>query len=151
MDVGVELPCHGEKSIQTPNIDSLLLLLVICFWREAPETAVGPDLRAGKRGMILERDGGICQYTGRKLAPGEGNIDHVLPRSRGGAWSWENCVLSHRSLNEKKADRLPHEAGLRLLRKPHTPHALPATMTIRNLHGIRDWQCFLAPFTGHAA
>ena len=104
----------------------------------------------GARG-IWERDGGICQYTGRKLAPGEGNIDHVVPRSRGGASSWENCVLSYRPVNEKKADRLPHEAGLRLLRKPLVPRALPATMLIRNLHGIGDWQRFLAPFSGHAA
>jgi 5-methylcytosine-specific restriction endonuclease McrA len=106
--------------------------------------------RFGARG-IWERDGGICQYTGRKLAPGEGNIDHVVPRSRGGASSWENCVLSHRSVNEKKADRLPHEAGLHLLRKPNAPRAVPATVLIRNLHGIRDWQRFLAPFSGHAA
>jgi 5-methylcytosine-specific restriction endonuclease McrA len=98
--------------------------------------------RFGARG-IWKRDGGICQYTGRKLAPGEGNIDHVIPRSRGGASSWENCVLSHRSVNEKKADRLPHEAGLRLLRTPHVPRPLPAMMMIRNLHGISDWQPFL--------
>lgn len=106
--------------------------------------------RFGARG-IWKRDGGICQYTGRKLAPGEGNIDHVVPRSRGGASSWENCVLSHRTVNEKKADRLPHEAGLRLQRPPTIPRALPATMLIRNLHEIPDWQRFLAPFDGCAA
>ena len=106
--------------------------------------------RFGARG-IWKRDGGICQYTGRKLAPGEGNIDHVVPRSRGGASSWENCVLSHRSVNEKKADRLPHEAGLRLQRLPTVPRALPATLLIRNLHNIPDWQRFLAPFNGQAA
>jgi hypothetical protein len=38
--------------------------------------------RFGARG-IWERDGGVCQYTGRKLAPKEGNIDHVVPRCRG--------------------------------------------------------------------
>lgn len=106
--------------------------------------------RFGARG-IWERDGGICQYTGRKLASGEGNINHVVPRSRGGASSWENCLRSHRSVNEQKADRLPLEAGLRLLRKPQTPHALPAMLLIRNLHGVRDWQRFPAPFTGHTA
>ena len=106
--------------------------------------------RFGARG-IWKRDGGICQYTGRKLAPGEGNIDHVVPRSRGGASSWENCVLSHRSVNEKKADRLPHEAGLRLQRPPSVPRALPATLMIRNLHGIHDWQRFLMPSGGRAA
>ena len=47
--------------------------------------------RFGARG-IWERDGGVCQYTGRKLSPKEGNIDHVVPRSRGGKTSWENCV-----------------------------------------------------------
>jgi hypothetical protein len=41
----------------------------------------------GARG-IWERDGGVCQYTGRKLSPKEGNIDHVIPRSRGGKTSW---------------------------------------------------------------
>ena len=53
--------------------------------------------RFGARG-IWERDGGVCQYTGRKLAPKEGNIDHVVPRSRGGKTSWDNCVLAHREV-----------------------------------------------------
>jgi 5-methylcytosine-specific restriction endonuclease McrA len=106
--------------------------------------------RFGARG-IWERDRGVCQYTGRKLARGEGNIDHVVPRSRGGASTWENCVLSHREVNERKADRLPQEAGLRLLRDPFVPRAVPATLLIRNLHEIPDWQRFLAPYNGHAA
>ena len=99
--------------------------------------------RFGARG-IWERDGGICQYTGRKLEPGEGNIDHVVPRSRGGISSWENCVLAHREVNSRKGDRLPQEVGLRLLKHPVVPRALPATQFIRNHHGIRDWQRFLA-------
>ncbi|MEO7100909.1 MAG: HNH endonuclease [Luteolibacter sp.] len=98
--------------------------------------------RFGARG-IWQRDGGICQYTGRKLTPSEGNIDHVVPRSRGGASSWSNCVLSHREVNFRKADRLPQEAGLCLLRSPTIPRAMPASMLIRNLHGIPDWQRFL--------
>lgn len=51
---------------------------------------------------IWERDGGICQYTGRKLTPAEGNIDHVLPRSRGGKTNWENCVLADSRVNTRK-------------------------------------------------
>lgn len=98
--------------------------------------------RFGARG-IWQRDGGVCQYTGRKLTPGEGNIDHVVPRSRGGASSWNNCVLSHREVNARKADRLPQEAGLRLIRNPTVPRAMPACALIRNLHGISDWQRFL--------
>jgi 5-methylcytosine-specific restriction endonuclease McrA len=95
-------------------------------------------------GGIWERDGGICQYTGRKLAPGEGNIDHVVPLSRGGPSTWENCVLAHREVNSRKGDRLPQEIGLRLLKDPVAPRAVPATQLIRNHHGIRDWEYFLA-------
>lgn len=92
---------------------------------------------------IWERDGGVCQYTGRKLAKHEGNIDHVLPRSRGGSTSWENCVLAHREINSRKANRLPHEAGLSLRKQPVMPRALPASMLIRNQHDVRDWEHFL--------
>lgn len=98
--------------------------------------------RFGARG-IWERDGGVCQYTGRKLAPHEGNIDHVIPRSRGGHTTWENCVLTHREVNTRKADRLPAEAGLQLRRKPAAPPQLPATAFIRNHHGISDWNHFI--------
>lgn len=96
----------------------------------------------GPRG-IWERDGGVCQYTGRKLAPLEGNIDHVIPRSRGGLTSWENCVLAHQAVNSRKADRLPQEVGLRLLKRPGVPRALPAFALIRNHHNVTDWRHFL--------
>ena len=99
--------------------------------------------RFGARG-IWERDRGVCQYTGRKLARHEGNIDHVVPRSRGGTTSWHNCVLAHRDVNSRKADRLPHEAGLRLRAEPVAPRAIPVSFAIRNEHGIADWEHFLA-------
>lgn len=92
---------------------------------------------------IWERDGGICQYTGRKLAPGEGNIDHVVPRSRGGKTTWENCVLAHKEVNSRKGSRLPDEAGLKLLKKPGVPREIPVTALIRNHHRVKDWEIFL--------
>ena len=98
--------------------------------------------RFGARG-IWERDGGVCQYTGQKLEPQEGNIDHVVPRSRGGQTSWENCVLAHREVNSRKADRLPQEVGLSLSKRPSPPRSLPASAFIRNPHGVADWAHFL--------
>ena len=92
---------------------------------------------------LWERDGGVCQYTGRSLKPGEGNIDHVVPRSRGGRTDWENCVLAHREVNSRKADKTPDEAGLKLLRQPAAPKPLPATVLIRNTHSVPDWEHFL--------
>lgn len=92
---------------------------------------------------IRERDGNRCQYTGRPLRPDEGSLDHVLPRSRGGADSWENLVWAAKDVNQRKADRLPHEAGLKLLTVPRAPKELPATELIRNAHGVAEWNLFL--------
>jgi len=92
---------------------------------------------------IRERDGNRCQYTGRVLRPDEGSLDHVVPRSRGGKDAWENLVWSAKEVNQRKADRLPHEAGLRLLSKPRAPKELPATAFIRNTSEVEDWKLFL--------
>jgi 5-methylcytosine-specific restriction endonuclease McrA len=92
---------------------------------------------------IRERDGNRCQYTGALLRPDEGSLDHVLPRSRGGKDTWENLVWSSKDVNARKADRLPHEAGLKLLKTPRAPKELPASAFIRNAHNVADWQLFV--------
>ena len=92
---------------------------------------------------IRERDKSRCQYTGRTLDLEEGNIDHVVPKSRGGKTSWTNCVLACRKVNNRKGNRTPEEAGLRLMRKPQSPRAVPSTLLLANVHGIKDWEPFL--------
>jgi 5-methylcytosine-specific restriction endonuclease McrA len=92
---------------------------------------------------VRERDGNRCQYTGRLLRPDEGSLDHVVPRSRGGEDAWENLVWSAKEVNQKKADRLPHEAGLKLLSKPRAPKELPISALIRNTAEVQDWKLFI--------
>ena len=77
------------------------------------------------------------------LKPEEGSLDHVVPRSRGGADAWENLVWSSKAVNTKKGNRLPHEAGLKLLTVPRTPKELPVSALIRNPHGVAEWKLFL--------
>jgi len=92
---------------------------------------------------IRERDGNRCQYTGKLLRPDEGSLDHVLPRSRGGKDEWGNLVWSDKAVNARKGNRLPHEAGLKLLSVPRAPKELPVTALIRNPHGVEDWKLFV--------
>ena len=92
---------------------------------------------------IRERDGNRCQYTGRVLRPEEGSLDHVVPRSRGGKDAWENLVWSSKDVNARKGNRLPQEAGLRLLKVPRAPKELPVSELIRNAHQVTDWKLFL--------
>ena len=70
---------------------------------------------------ILDRDRWTCQYCGH--APGRGNltVDHILPRSRGGPTSWENCVAACTHCNQRKGNRTPDEANLPLHRRPISP------------------------------
>jgi 5-methylcytosine-specific restriction endonuclease McrA len=90
---------------------------------------------------IYDRDGGRCQYTGRPVSRSAATLDHVQPKSRGGRDSFENLVLCDKDVNMEKADRTPDEAGLKLLRKPFEPKALPVTATIAVNH--IDWKPFL--------
>ena len=70
------------------------------------------------RKNILLRDGGRCMYCGQKLKNQDVTLDHVIPRSRGGASSWENLVACCKADNHRKSDKLPEEVGMKLIRRP---------------------------------
>ena len=67
------------------------------------------------RRKILLRDG-RCRYCGATVGPL--TVDHVLPRSRGGRTTWENCVAACLPCNQRKNDRTPQEARMRLIGGP---------------------------------
>lgn len=92
---------------------------------------------------VWDRDNGICQYTGKKLKRNEGNIDHIIPKSRGGKSDWNNCVLSHKDINAFKANRTPEEVGLKLIKTPKNPVSMPMSFYIKNTHQIKEWDMFL--------
>ena len=63
--------------------------------------------------------GGVCrcQYCGGTAE----NVDHVIPRSRGGEHAWENVVAACRRCNSRKENRLAHDVGMKLMRNPSVP------------------------------
>ncbi len=69
------------------------------------------------RRAVFARDVWTCQYCGGAAE----NLDHVIPRSRGGLHVWENVVAACRRCNAKKMDRTPQESGFRLARLPFAP------------------------------
>jgi 5-methylcytosine-specific restriction endonuclease McrA len=69
------------------------------------------------RRAVFARDGGRCQYCS---APAT-SLDHVVPRSRGGAHSWENVVSACGRCNHVKGDRAVADLGWRLRRPPVAP------------------------------
>jgi 5-methylcytosine-specific restriction endonuclease McrA len=70
---------------------------------------------------IYLRDNNTCQYCGSRFSKSELNLDHVIPRSKGGLSVWENVVCSCLDCNRRKGGRSPAEAGMALKRKPLRP------------------------------
>jgi 5-methylcytosine-specific restriction endonuclease McrA len=137
----IKLPVRDfDFAITTPKLH-IRVPTVIVATRFAKMPVRIPRLT---REAIFERDGGICQYTGEHVGKHGGNLDHVVPRDRGGRDSFENLVWAKREINSLKANRLPHEAGLRLLRRPKAPAPLPASAAIREARHP-DWRHFLTP------
>jgi 5-methylcytosine-specific restriction endonuclease McrA len=140
-DEWIHLPVRDhDRAVQTARGPIRIPTIIVAVnYTRVPKKR--PKLSAR---TVRERDGNRCQYTGRLLRPDEGSLDHVVPRSRGGRDTWENLVWSAKEVNHRKADRLPHEVGLRLLTVPRAPKELPATAFIRNAHGIPEWDLFLS-------
>ena len=69
------------------------------------------------RRAVFARDEWTCQYCGAAAE----NLDHVVPRSRGGAHAWDNVVAACRRCNSRKENRMIAEVGLRLARRPVAP------------------------------
>jgi 5-methylcytosine-specific restriction endonuclease McrA len=136
----LNLPIRATDNVVRTIHRSVRVPTVIVLARFAKVPKRRPKLSINS---IWARDSGRCQYTGRRLKRDEGNIDHVIPRSRGGATTWTNCVLAHKTVNSFKANRLPEEVGLRLRSKPRAPTAEQVTASIQNAHNVPDWQHFL--------
>ncbi len=96
---------------------------------------------------IWIRDGGIDQYTGKRLKRDEATIDHILPQSKGGRDTWENLVTTHQKINSEKGNRLNSEIGLKLIRKPTAPLPIPLSQMIREVRH-REWKQFLPHLVG---
>lgn len=91
---------------------------------------------------IYARDHNTCQYCGRCLPRAELNLDHVIPRSRGGLTTWENVVCSCVPCNLHKGGRTPLEAGMKLLKVPVRPKWTPIFKAPIS-RAYREWLPFL--------
>lgn len=102
---------HSERrAFAVPSVIRLTYFVKVPFRARA----------ALSRRAVFVRDDHRCQYCGANAE----NIDHIVPRSRGGEHVWENVVAACRPCNTRKEDRLLHEVGFVLRRKPMAPREL---------------------------
>lgn len=74
------------------------------------------------RRKLFRRDRGLCAYCGQSVGEAALQAEHIMPASRGGAWSWMNLVAACAACNGRKAARTPEEAGMPLLFTPYVPN-----------------------------
>lgn len=125
---------HSSRhAYQVPSVIRLL------EYRRIPH-----QTRALSRKNIMMRDRYCCQYCHRAGGASDLTLDHVVPRSRGGDTSWENLVASCHQCNNRKGNRTPEEAGMRLARMPR-PFSLHTSRHLMRLlaRGEDQWRKYL--------
>jgi len=55
--------------------------------------------------LLFARDRNTCGYCGQVFPRSKLTRDHIVPRSRGGANTWMNCITACVECNQAKADR----------------------------------------------
>ncbi len=93
---------------------------------------------------IYTRDKSTCQYCAKKLPRYQLNLDHVIPRSRGGTSRWDNVVCSCVPCNRRKGGRTPQEARMKLLCQPYRPTWTPFIQEAEGGVRYREWLPFLS-------
>jgi len=95
------------------------------------------------RANIFERDKNTCQYCGKVFDKRDLNLDHVLPRDKGGLTTWENIVCSCIACNTRKGNRLAHQAGMHLIKKPVRPKWRPFVNITFDGQRHESWRHFV--------
>jgi len=101
--------CAEGTVLKIPAVLKLIKLIRVLYRNRVPFS---------KRNVFV-RDGFCCAYCG--CEGGKLTIDHIVPKSRGGFTSFENCVSACRSCNTRKGSRTPNEARMYLKVRPYQP------------------------------
>lgn len=121
-----EIVTRRDRTIASPTYEMPLPSIIrMLYYIKRPRARVGLT----KKNVLL-RDNHTCQYCG--VRSGEMNVDHVIPKSRGGKSDWLNLVCSCVRCNTRKNNRTPYEAGMQLRRKPYEPRYIPWIRVKRN-------------------
>jgi 5-methylcytosine-specific restriction endonuclease McrA len=100
------------------------------------------SVRLTRRNLML-RDAHQCQYCGKQPPVRDLNIDHVVPKCRGGADTWENLVTSCRPCNLRKGRKTPEEASMLLARHPYRPKWSLTAQILVGGGKFAEWEPFL--------
>jgi 5-methylcytosine-specific restriction endonuclease McrA len=134
-----EPPCHSRGRLRSARNEFLVPeIIVLSIYDRLPKTEV-----KFTRNNVFLRDRLTCQYCATSFEPRELNLDHVIPRDKGGHTTWENVVTSCIRCNSKKANKLPHEARMVPLNPPRAPRWRPFHSSVKHNSPQPSWRDFI--------
>ena len=95
------------------------------------------------RQNVFERDNYTCQYCNQRFETKHLNLDHVQPKDKGGATTWENVVCSCIHCNSRKGNKLAHDINMFPAKEPKAPRWRPFFMTAKDTAAHESWKHFL--------
>jgi len=113
---------YGGVSRTTGRRSSITAHSIIAIKGKAHAAAAFHRVPPLNNRELFRRDWHICAYCGGEFGYFRLTRDHVVPLSRGGRDTWMNVVTACRQCNSKKQNRLPEEAGMKLLYAPYVPN-----------------------------
>lgn len=101
------------RGLYAPLVIKLVKFIRIVYQRSIPFS---------KRNVFV-RDDFTCQYCGEVYSRNTKSltIDHIIPKSREGKNTWDNCVASCKQCNTMKGKRTPREMGWSIPKRPVKP------------------------------
>jgi 5-methylcytosine-specific restriction endonuclease McrA len=133
---------YEDRTVRSPSFEFKMPAIIRFLGK-----VVGLFRRAVKfnRHNVYLRDKGRCAYCGNQIRKSDFTYDHVVPRSQGGKTVWNNVVIACLPCNQRKANRTPAQARMKLRVKPVRPKSLPGqTRLLRWEVGMPEtWRDYL--------
>ncbi len=135
---------YSKKQIADEMIHSVTLalripkIIVLAVYERLPRLEV-----KFTRKNVFMRDEFTCQYCEKVLPELKLNLDHVIPKDKGGKTSWQNIVTSCVKCNTRKSNKLPQEANMYPRQEPFAPRWRPLYGIRESGGGDESWEHFL--------
>ncbi len=133
---------HGGTNARTLKRSELVINSIISVHGDDYFSKNYDSTISISRRMLFKRDRHMCAYCGTVLHDKSLELEHVIPKSKGGETSWTNIVSACRMCNSRKDDRTPEQAGMQLLYVPYTPNRHEAFI-LANRNILADQMAFL--------
>jgi 5-methylcytosine-specific restriction endonuclease McrA len=135
----------ARQALESDKIHSVRLVMT------APEVimlttyeGMGERSVVFSRRNVFKRDHYTCQYCAAQPDSSELTIDHIVPKSKQGKSTWENCVLACIPCNKKKADRTVEQAGMKLRKIPKKPTWKALIQAASSKQKRKSWDQFVS-------